>query len=126
MPEPINFSDTKSERKFLRERVFPQLKSFSRSLGLQFHVVDLYHSLPASWLCHETKGDSKEGEEDEEGNGSGGEGAEDNNHGLVADRGGKGVVMCGLELRGVLQLALREIRTCQNTSAGPTFIVGFR
>lgn len=102
--------------------MFPRLRSFSRSLGLQFHVVDLYCSLPPGWLCQVVKGGGEEDEEEE------GEEVDEEVAGRKtlepsAKECGGSTVMCGLEMRGVLQLALQEIRTCQDMSAGPTFIV---
>ena len=35
------FSDTKTERNALMERVYPQLKSYCRELGYEFQVVDM-------------------------------------------------------------------------------------
>lgn len=113
------------ERKFLRERVFSHLREFSQSLGLQFHIVDIYHSLPASWLCQETRADNEEEEEkgdciegEEVGGGSSRLSVEE------SSRNGGIPLMCELELQGVLQLALKEIQVCQDMSAGPTFVVG--
>ena len=51
-------------------------------------------------------------------------GGRENMPGSQVTRGGGNAAMCELELQGVLQLALREIRTCQDMSAGPTFMVG--
>ena len=103
----------------LREKVFPLLRSFSRSLGLQFHVVDLYHNPPAGWLPPDTS--REEGEEEGEEQNEEGEGKGENLPDLAVERGSE--VMCGLELRCLFQLALSEIRICQEMSAGPTFIV---
>ena len=113
----------------LRERVFPLLRSLSLSLGLQLHIVDLYDNLPSGWL---PPGASREEGEEEERDGEGEregeiptglamEGGEQGGGG--GGGGGGSEVMCGLELRGLFQLALSEIRTCQDVSAGPTFIV---
>ena len=105
--------------------MFPHLRWFSRSLGLQFHVVDLYHSLPAGWLSQqETEGNSGESEEGGEEGKKGGEVGGGSKCGLPVEDIGGSADMCGLELRGVLQLALREIQACQDMSAGPTFVVG--
>ena len=105
--------------------MFPHLRWFSRSLGLQFHVVDLYHSLPAGWLSQqETEGDSGESEE---GGGEGRKGGDvegESKCGLSVENIGGSADMCGLELQSVFQLALREIQACQDMSAGPTFVVG--
>ena len=105
--------------------MFPHLRWFSRSLGLQFHVVDLYHSLPAGWVSQRTREDGGEGEEEggEEGRKGGGVGG-GSKCGLTLEDCGGSADMCGLEQRGVLQLALREIQACQDMSAGPTFVVG--
>ena len=102
--------------------MFPHLRSFSRGLGLQLHVVDLYNPLPAGWLGHDTEGG---GEEEEEREGEVGEEVtgEIKLEPSATECGGS-VIMCGLEMRGVLQLALQEICKCQDMSAGPTFIVG--
>ena len=88
--------------------------------------MDLYHSLPAGWLGREAGGGSEEVEENGEGGGGGGEGieGEEVRGGSAVEEGSVSAAMCGLELHGVLQLALREIRVCQDMSAGPTFVVG--
>ena len=65
--------------------MFPKLRKFCQSLGLQFHVVDMYRDILANPECSDT--------------------------------------MYKLEGEGVLQLALEEIKRCQQMSAGPTFIV---
>ena len=61
---------------------------------------------------------SVEGEDGEDEGRGGGSGS-----GVSVKEGGESVVMCELELQGVLQLALWEIRACQELSAGPTFLV---
>lgn len=121
-------ADSVLERKFLRERVFSHLRWFCHRLGLQFHMVDLYHSLPASWLHQETGEDN---EEEEEG-GGGGDGTDGEEIGQGSStlsvqescRKDGSAIMCELELQGVIQLALREIQVSQNMSVGPTFVVG--
>ena len=108
--------------------MFSHLRQFSLSLGLQFHIVDIYHSLPATWLCQETEADNEEEEErgddiegEEVGGGSSRLSVEE------SSRNSGGIdLMCELELQGVLQLALREIQVCQDMSAGPTFVVSGR
>lgn len=91
-------SDSKWDRKYLRENVFPHLRQFCQSLGLQFHVVDLYHNFPASWAREERQGGGEE-------------------------EAGGSQAMRETELQEVLHLALWEIRMCQDVSAGPTFVV---
>ena len=39
-------ADSRWEHKYLRDRVFPKLRHYCQSLGLQFHVVDLYRDIP--------------------------------------------------------------------------------
>ena len=103
--------------------MFSHLRQFSHSLGLQFHIVDIYHSLPASWLCQETGADN-EGEEEERGDDIEGEEVGGGSGRLsMEESGGNSANMCELELQGVLKLALREIQVCQDMSAGPTFVV---
>ena len=104
--------------------MFSHLRRLSHSLGLQFHIVDIYHSLPASWLCQEAEADN-EGEKEERGDDIEGEEVGGGSSRLsVEESGGNSADMCELELQGVLQLALREIQVCQDMSAGPTFVVG--
>ena len=117
---PIH-TDTSHERRMLKEKVSPHLRSFSRSLGLQLHVVDLYDNLPAGWLPPvASRGEVEEQEGEREGER---EGENQTGQEMEGGVGGGSEVMCGLELRGLFQLALSEIRTCQDMSAGPTFIV---
>ena len=104
--------------------MFPHLRSFSRSLGLQLHVVDLYQNLPSGWLPAPTS------REEGEGNGDNKKKAEEAKENVEenmqeVEGGGEGgsEAMCALELRGLFNLALKEIRACQDMSAGPTFIV---
>lgn len=91
-------SDSEWDRKYLRENVFPDLKQFCQSLGLQFHVVDLYDNIPTSWARGEVQG---RGEEEAR----------------------ESRVLRDVDLQETLQLALWEIRMCQDVSAGPTFVV---
>ena len=103
--------------------MFPHLRSFSRSLGLQLHVVDLYRDLPSVWLPAGPSREEGRGEGGEEERGGKGEaeGEQEEEEGGGGGRGSE--VMCGLELRGLFQLALKEIHICQDMSAGPGFIV---
>ncbi|CAI8027083.1 NACHT and WD repeat domain-containing protein 2 [Geodia barretti] len=130
LPKPVSkcirlflssdLTDTSHERRMLKEKVFPHLRSFSRSLGLQLHVVDLYDNLPAGWLPPvASRGEVEEQEGEREGER---EGENQTGQEMEGGVGGGSEVMCGLELRGLFQLALSEIRTCQDMSAGPTFI----
>ena len=97
--------DSGHERSHIVEDVFPALHSHSKSLGLQFYAVDMYAALP-SHLCCPTNGvrtesggpkDDKEAEEDG--------------------------TLYHLERMGVLRLAPKEIKLCQQLSAGPNFVV---
>ena len=100
IPAPL---DSRCEKQYLWEKVIPELRQFCQTLGLQFHAVDLFRSLPRGLPCT-TSSSSSEGEGEREGEGG--------------DR-----LLYLLELQGALQLALKEIKLCQRVSAGPTFVV---
>ena len=96
--------------------MFPRLKRFSGNLGLQFHTVDLYDNVPIHWIC-------QKGAEEEDGENKGGDKEEERENVQKAIFDDIGTTMCELERQGLLQLAEREVRLCQEVSAGPTFIV---